>query len=411
MPCYHYLASDVKGRNQKGELDADNLVAARAQLKALGLFPLMLERREGTANAAPKLGLSNVLTHRFGRILSSADLAFVTRQVAVLLSAGLPLERALQSVIEQSEKVPMRELLMQIKNALQEGQSFATAIGQYPKEFSTTYRALIKAGEESRDLGLVMNKLADYVEARNALRQKMIQAFTYPAIVTTLSLGIVIFLLSYVVPQIASVFTANKQVLPLLTRIMLSLSAFVRDYGVWVGLVIVVLVLAFQQALRQPLLRVQWHRALLKVPIFGRLILGFNTSQFASTLAILFGSGVPILHSMQVARDTITNNALQLTIDNALVRVREGVSVARALSEYAYFPPGLLHLIRFGEESGQLAPMLERAAQGEARDLERRTLLLTSLLEPILVLAMGGVVLVIVLAVLLPIIEVNQIIR
>jgi general secretion pathway protein F len=291
------------------------------------------------------------------------------------------------------------------------GHSFANALAQHPKDFPEIYRALVAAGEHTGKLGLVLSSLADYIEQRNALKQKIILAFTYPAIVTLIAFGIVTFLLSYVVPQVVNVFASTKQALPVLTVMMMALSGFVRSYwwAVLAGVVIVSWLV--KRILARPGPRMAFDRWLLTAPLVGKLVRGYNTVRFASTLAILTAAGVPILRALQAAGETLSNTAMRENVDDAIVRVREGTSLSRALGNTKTFPPVLVHLIRSGEATGDVTTMLDRASEGEARELERRTMFLTSLLEPLLILAMGGVVLVIVLAVMLPIIELNNLVQ
>jgi general secretion pathway protein F len=291
------------------------------------------------------------------------------------------------------------------------GHSFANALAQHPKDFPEIYRALVAAGEHTGKLGLVLSRLADYIEQRNALKQKIILAFTYPGIVTIIAFGIVTFLLSYVVPQVVNVFASTKQALPFLTVMMMALSSFVRSY--WWAVLIGVVIFAWlvKSILARPGPRMSFDRWLLGAPLIGKLVRGYNTVRFASTLAILTAAGVPILRALQAAGETLSNTAMRENVDDAIVRVREGSSLSRALGNTKTFPPVLVHLIRSGEATGDVTTMLDRASEGEARELERRTMFLTSLLEPLLILAMGGVVLVIVLAVMLPIIELNNLVQ
>ncbi|KVU80713.1 type II secretion system F family protein, partial [Burkholderia ubonensis] len=282
---------------------------------------------------------------------------------------------------------------------------------QHPRDFPEIYRALVAAGEHTGKLGIVLSRLADYIEQSNALKQKILLAFTYPGIVTLIAFGIVTFLLSYVVPQVVNVFASTKQQLPILTVVMMALSDFVR-HGWWAALAAFAgVVFAIRKVLSQTGPRLAFDRWLLTAPLAGKLVRGYNTVRFASTLGILTAAGVPILRALQAAGETLSNRAMRANIDDAIVRVREGSALSRALNNVKTFPPVLVHLIRSGEATGDVTTMLDRAAEGEARELERRTMFLTSLLEPLLILAMGGIVLVIVLAVMLPIIELNNMVQ
>jgi general secretion pathway protein F len=405
MPAFRFEAIDAAGKAQKGVLDADSARGARTNLRGQGLTPLLVEpastRMRGERNQRLSLG----------RRLSQREQAILTRQLASLLIAGLPLDEALAVLTEQSERDYIRELMASIRAEVLGGHSLANALQQHPRDFPEIYRALVAAGEHTGKLGLVLSRLADYIEQRNALKQKIVLAFTYPTIVTIIAFGIVTFLLSYVVPQVVNVFATSKQQLPFLTIMMMALSGFVRKW--WWAVLIAVVLLAWlvRSILAQPGPRLAFDRWLLTAPLLGKLVRGYNTVRFASTLGILTAAGVPILRALQAASETLSNRAMRDNIDDAIVRVREGTSLSRALGNTKTFPPVLVHLIRSGEATGDVTTMLDRAAEGEANELERRTMFLTSLLEPLLILAMGGVVLVIVLAVMMPIIELNNLVQ
>ncbi|BBE08218.1 general secretion pathway protein F [Mycoavidus cysteinexigens] len=402
MPAFRFEAIDSSGKTRRGVLEADSARAARSQLRVQALTPLVVEAAGNQMRDTRHARLA------FGRRLSQREQAIFTRQLASLLTAGLPLDEILSVLAEQAERDYVRELVAAIRAEILGGQSLAGALSVHQQDFPEIYRALVSAGEQTGKLDIVLARLADYIEQRNTLRQKIQLAFTYPAIVTIVAFGIVMFLLSYVVPQVVSVFSSTKQQLPFLTIAMLGLSNFVKQG--WWGMLIAALLIGgvLRRILQQPRSRLAFHRWLLDVPLLGKLVRGYNTVRFASTLAILTAAGVPILRALQAAGETLNNVAMRQNIDQAIVRVREGTSLSRALAGTHTFAPVLIHLIRAGEATGDLTTMLERAAAGEAAELERRTLFLTSLLEPLLILAMGGVVLVIVLAVMMPIIELNQ---
>ncbi|MFM7482706.1 MAG: type II secretion system inner membrane protein GspF [Burkholderiaceae bacterium] len=405
MPAFRYEAVNATGLTSKGVLRADSPRAARSDLRARGLVPLVLELIGNEAASGERR------TFRFGEKLSNVELALFTRQLAALLGSNLPMEQAFDALMEQAERPYLRELIAAIRADLMGGASFSDALANHPRDFADIYRALVSSGEQTGQLAKVLSQLADYIERRNALVQKLRLAFTYPAIVTVVAFLIVIFLLTYVVPQIVSVFASTKQQLPLLTTIMLALSGFVRHWGWLVALIVVVGWLLWQRSLRDPERKLRWHRWLLRAPMMGRFQRSLNTSRFASTLAITTSAGVPILRALHTSRDTLSNMAMRQQVDEATNAVREGVSLARALGEQQHFPPMLIHMIRAGEATGELPAMLERAAQMQAQDLERRALTIAGLLEPMLILTMGVVVLLIVLAVLMPIIEINQLVR
>ncbi|AIO30500.1 type II secretion system protein F [Burkholderia cenocepacia] len=405
MSAFRYEAIDPAGRTRKGVLEADSARSGRSQLRTQGLIPLVVEA------AASRLHGERSRRLALGRKLSQREQAILTRQLASLLVAGLPLDEALSVLSEQAERDYVRELMASIRAEVVGGHSFANALEQHPRDFPDIYRALVAAGEHTGKLGVVLSRLADYIEQSNALKQKILLAFTYPAVVTLIAFGIVTFLLSYVVPQVANVFTSTKQQLPFLTVLMLALSDFVRHWW-WASLAaFAAVVVAIRRVLSQARPRLAFDRRLLRAPLAGRIVRGYNTVRFASTLGILTAAGVPILRALQAAGDTLSNRAMRANIDDAIVRVREGSSLSRALGTTKTFPPVLVHLIRSGEVTGDVTTMLDRAAEGEARELERRTMFLTSLLEPLLILAMGGIVLVIVLAVMMPIIELNNMVQ
>jgi len=405
MPAFRFEALDQAGKTQKGVLDGDSARGVRNQLRTQGFTPVSVEAAGVRSNGARSRHVAS------GRKLSQREQAILTRQLASLLVAGLPLDETLAVLSEQSERQYVRELMAAIRGEVLGGHSFANALTQHPRDFPEIYRALVAAGEHTGKLGLVLTRLADYIEQSNALRQKILLAFTYPAVVTVIAFGIVTFLLSYVVPQVVNVFISTKQQLPILTIMMMALSAYVRQW--WWATLIAVAVLGWvvRRILAQPAPRMALDRWLLNAPLLGTLVRGYNTVRFASTLGILSAAGVPILRALQAAAETLSNHAMQRTIDEAIVRVREGTSLSRALGNTKIFPPVLVHLIRAGEATGDVTTMLDRAAEGEARELERRTMFLTTLLEPLLILAMGGMVLIIVLAVMMPIIELNNMVQ
>ena len=414
MAAFRYAAADTAGKESSGVLEADSARAARQMLRGRGLVPLTVEP---VLSEAQRTGA----TMSLGRRLSQTELAVITRQLASLLGAQLPVSDALTVMVEQSEKQGVRELMAAIRTDVLAGTSLSKSLARHPRQFPDIYRALIAAGEESGKLGVVLASLADYIEERARLSQKITLAFVYPAIVTLVALLVVVGLLTYVVPQVVQVFANTKQALPFLTVALIAISDFVRNWG-W--LVVVLGVIAFflvQRALKIDAIKLRWHKKILTLPVMGVLSRSLNTARFSSTLSILVGSGVPMLRSLQAAGETLTNVAMRLRVMDATQRVREGFSLARALradaedknkaGQIKLFPPVLIHLIASGEATGKLPEMLGRAADIHSREAERRAMFFTSLLEPILILTMGVVVMLIVLAVLLPIIEINQLAR
>jgi general secretion pathway protein F len=403
MPAFRFEAATVDGRIERGIVDADGPKAARGLLRERGLTPISVAPVEDRAAAGASM--------QIGGRLRDAELAMATRQLASLLSARLPLERALAAVVEQAERAVVRDRFAAVRSDVVAGQTLVAAMAKFPRDFPDVYRALVAAGEQSGDLALVMSRLADYVESRTALAQRVKLAFTYPAIVTVVAAGVIVALLTYVVPQVVGVFAQTKQKLPMLTVVLIAVSDFLRSWGWLLAIAIAGAVAGFRWLLRSPTLRMSWHVRLLRLPLFGRLIRGVNTARFASTLAILTASGVPLIRALDAGARTLTNDALRVNVEDAISRVREGSPLSRALAAGGQFPPVMIHMIASGEATGELPDMLERTARTLSSEVERRTLALTSLLEPILILVMGAIVLMIVLAVLLPIIEINQLVK
>ncbi len=409
MPAYSFEALDAQGATQKGLIDADTAKAARGLLRARGLVPLSVEPAVSTASDGRGRGLDMTLWG--GRVFTATTLAVWTRQLAGLVSSGLPLERALSALSEEAEKDDQRRLVAALRAEVNAGASFATALAQHPREFSPIFTGVIAAGEQSGQLGVVLERLADDLETREALKSKLIGASLYPAIVTGVAIVIVIFLVSYVVPQVASVFAGSKRALPILTVVMLAISDFVRSYGWFMLALLVMAAVAFVMARRQPALRLRMDAAWLRLPLVGRLARGYNAARFAGTLAMLAGAGVPILRALQTAAETLSNQAMREDALDALVLVREGAPLASAMASKKRFPPLLAMFARLGEQTGQLPLMLQRAATQLGAEVQRRAMQLATILEPLLILGMGVMVMLIVLAVLMPIMELNQLVK
>jgi general secretion pathway protein F len=401
MEAFQYQALDAAGRTVSGVVQADTARQARMQLRAQGLLPSKI----GPVRARERAGQS------WARGISAAELSLTTRQMATLLASGLTMEQSLNALIEAATDPATREVLTGVKTEVTAGLSLAGALGAYEKSFPDFYRALVHGGEESGALPTVLQHLADYLDARQALRQKTSLALLYPILVTIVALSIVTGLLVYVVPQVVQVFQQSRQALPLLTRGLIALSDFLRATWPYLVAVIVGTAVAARVALRRDAARRRWHAALLRMPWLGSLVRGVNTSRFASTLAILVGGGVPLLSALESGARVMTNMVMSEAVERAIGRVREGASLGRALGETRAFPPLLIHLVASGEVSGKLGQMLERAAHLETQALERRLAVFLTLLEPVMILVMGGVVLMIVLAILLPIIQINQLVH
>ena len=406
MPAYSYQALDADGKTLKGLIDADSAKTARSLLRTQALIPLAVEAVNASAKGASPV--SNLFTkHAF----NAAALTIWTRQLAGLVTSGLPLERALSSLSEEAEQENQRQLVAALRAEVNGGSTFAQALAQHPREFSDIYIAVIGAGEQSGNLGLVLDRLADDLEERQALKAKLVGAALYPAIVTLVAIVIVTFLVSYVVPQVASVFVGTKRSLPWLTVLMLGFSQLVRDWGWLTLLAIVILTFGLRHALTIDRFRMRFDAAWLKLPLVGRLARGYNAARFASTLAMLSAAGVPILKALQAAAETLSNRAMRDDALQALVQVREGAPLASALAQKKRFPGLLSMFARLGEQTGQLPQMLQRAARQLSTEVQRRAMHLATILEPLLIVVMGLVVMLIVLAVLLPIIQLNQSVR
>ncbi len=409
MPVFLYEAVDKTGVTSQGTVIADNPRAARADLRSRGLLTVLLEARDSSKENTQLS--SKIFFGLFTEKLSSAELSLFTRQLASLLEASLPLERALFALQEPAERPYVKNLVATIRSEVMGGTSLSNALAQHKADFSDIYRALVAAGEQIGQLAGVLVRLADHGEQRAALIQKLRLAFTYPVIVTVVALAIVIFLLTYVVPQIVAVFINSKQQLPLLTIVMLAISNFIRHWG-WVLLIVLLsATVIWRYLLKNRLFKIRWHTWLLTAPFYGAFERSVNTARFASTLSITTNSGVPILRALQISQDTLSNLAMREFVAQATSRVREGATLAHALASYKQFPPLLIHMIRAGEVTGELPAMLKRVASTQEQELERRAMTIASLLEPALILGMGVVVLLIVLAVLMPIIEINQLVR
>jgi general secretion pathway protein F len=400
MAAFRYQALNATGGTVSGVLHADNARQARTQLRAQGLLP----------SAVDAVGTHERAVRRARRI-SAAELSLLTRQLATLLASGLTMEQSLTALVDDASQPFTREVLSGVKAEITAGLSLAGALGVYAGSFPDFYVALVRGGEESGALPLMLQHLADYLDARQALKQKTMLALLYPALVSVVAITIVTGLLVYVVPQVIQVFQQSRQSLPLLTRALIALSDFLR--GAWPYLLAATVgaAVAARYALRRDALRLRWHAWLLRLPVLGPLIRGVNTSRYASTLAILVTGGVPLLTALDSCARVMSNKVIANAIEQTVVRVREGVSLARAMSETREFPRLLVHLVASGEASGKLEEMLDRSAQLELQTLERRLAVFLTVLEPAMILVMGGIVLMIVLAILLPIIEINQLVR
>jgi len=405
MPAYQYAALDAKGRTTKGLLEGDTPRQVRQQLRERGLVPLSVDEVSGRSRDR-----SSSTRSRHGR-LSATELALVTRQLATLIGSSLPVEDALGAVARQAERSRAGSLLLAVRSRVLEGHTLDTALGDFPRVFPELYRATVAAGEQSGHLDVVFDRLADYTEARQQLRQKIGLALFYPLILTGVAILIVTGLLTYVVPQVVQVFVSMHQELPWLTRALIGLSAFLRSYGLSLLGGLTIGVIAYIYALRRVVFRRRVHRLLLRLPFVGRLVRGLNTARYARTFSILTASGVPILDGLRISAQVVSNLPMREAVEHVASRVKEGSNLARALDESGYFPPMTVQLIASGEASGRLEAMLERAAVQQERETETLIAALLGIFEPLLILGMGVVVLTIVLAILLPIFELNRLVH
>jgi general secretion pathway protein F len=399
MPAFRWEGVDVQGQVRHGVVEADTPRAARDRLRAEGLTPTAVED-------APLRGTP--LTHVR---LPAAQVALLTRQLATLTLSGMPLDQALVAVVEQADDARVAALATALRDHLAAGEPLPAALARYPRSFPALYRGLVSVGAETGRLAEVLARLADYLEARAALRQKFVVALIYPALVTVIALAVIAVLLTYVVPQVVSVYQQSRQTLPFLTQALIATSAFLRATG-WLWLLIIVALIAlFAWANRRAAFRLRWHAFLLRRAGVGRLLQSLDSARFASTLAILVASGAPLLRALDAAAEVIRMRPLADAARAAGTLVRQGVSLSRALREQKVFPAVLIHLVANGEQSGALAPMLERAAAELEREAERRLTWVAALIQPALIVLMGAIVLVLVLAVMLPIVTMNQLIR
>ena len=409
MPAYSFEAMQSDGKVRRGVIEADTAKAARGLLRAQALVPLAVNVvSSGDGGGTRSLLQTNLFG---GRVFNSTRLAIWTRQLAGLVAAGLPLERALTALADEAEDEKQRNLVAALRAEVNGGSSFARALSQHPSEFEPIYIAVIGAGEQSGHLGMVLERLSDDLEERQALKSKLVAAALYPAIVTLVAIVIVMFLVGYVVPQVANVFAGTKRALPFLTVAMLGMSDLVRSYG-WALLgTLVLIAIGARFALRNEGFREKFDASTLNIPIVGRLARDYNAARFASTLAMLAGAGLPILKALQAAAETLSNRAMRADALDALLLVREGAPLASALAQKKRFPGLVSMFARLGEQTGQLPVMLQRAAAQLSNEVQRRAMALATILEPLLIVAMGLVVMLIVLAVLLPIIQLNQFVK
>jgi len=407
MGAFEYTALDSTGKERKGILEGDTPRHVRQMLREKHLLPVAVG--EVAQREAKRQQQQRSFT--FSRGISSGDLSLFTRQLATLVRAGLPLEESLLAVSQQTEKPRIQSIVLGVRSRVMEGHTLADGFSEFPRVFPEIYRATVSAGEQSGHLDTVLERLADYTESRDQIRQKVLGALTYPIVLSIMCAGIVSGLLVWVVPKVVTVFEAQKAKLPLSTRVLIATSDFLRDWGVYLLIALVIAAILFSRWLRNPDARRRFHRLQLRMPLVGKLARGFNTARFTRTFSILSASSVRVLEALRISGEVITNLPMRDAVSDAAARVREGAPIGRSLSLSKLFPPMTIHLISSGESSGELESMLERAAISQERDLDRLLGVLTDLLGPLMIVAMGMFVMGIVFAMLMPIFEMNNLIH
>jgi len=402
MPAFAYLALDKKGKKRKGVIEADGPKQARSALREQHLTPLEVEVAAKAENKKASAGFS------FKRGISTADMALLTRQLSTLIAASLPLEESLKAVAEQSELPRIQNMVLAVRSRVVEGHTLAESFAEFPHVFDELYCAMVASGEKSGHLDKVLNRLADYTEQRQKMSNQLAQAMIYPVMLTLVAIGVVSLLLTSVVPKVVGQFEHMGQELPQITQILIALSDFVSNYGAYVVVLIVLLIIGSKRLLLKPRYRLAFDKRMLSFPVIGKVSKGINTARFSRTLSILNASAVPLLESMSIAGEVLTNMYARKQVQAATARVREGASLRAALTETKLFPPMMLHMIASGEQSGELGPMLERAADNQDSQFESQVTMALGIFQPLLVVSMSFVVLFIVMAILQPILSLNQ---
>jgi len=407
MGAFDYVAVDNTGRERKGVIEGDTPRHVRQLLREQGLLPIAVDEVVEKKESGPRTPLSL----RFQRGLSAADLALITRQLATLVKSGLPLEEALLAVSQQTDKPRVRSIVLGVRSKVMEGHTLADGLSDFPGSFPEIYRATVAASEQSGHLDAVLERLADYTDNRQQLRSRTLSAMLYPVLLFGVCVVIVFFLLVSVVPKVVEVFRTSEAQLPVLTQLLIGGSDFMREYGLWLVVAIGGAIFLFNRWLRIESNRRRWHAFLLRLPLAGKVVRGSNTARFARTLSTLTASTVPVLEALRISSEVVTNLPMKGAVEEAAVRVREGAPIGRSLGSSRVFPPMMIHLISSGETSGELDTMLERAAVHQERELDTILQAVVGLLGPLMILVMGGLVLLIVLAMLLPIFELNQLVK
>jgi general secretion pathway protein F len=404
MGAYQYVAVDPGGKEHRGVLEGDTPRHVRQLLRERQLLPVEIAEVEARERKSYR-------QFSLFKGISGLDLALLTRQLATLVKAGLPLEEALLAVSEHTEKPRLKSIILGVRAKVLQGHSLASGLDDFPHAFPTVYRATVMAGEQAGQLDSVLERLADYTESRHDLRQKVVQAMVYPILLTVIATFIITVMLIFVVPKVVGVFETTGQQLPVMTRLLIAISNFVQNWWFLLVAGVAAAVFAATRLLRQEHIRRRVHYWLLRAPIFGRVTRGLNTARFTRTLSILTASGVPALEALRISASVIANLPMRSAVEEAAVRVREGGAIGRSLSQSKLFPPMSVHLISSGEASGELDSMLERAANHQESEMDALLATMLSVLEPLLIVIMGLVVLAIVMAILLPIFQINQLVR
>jgi general secretion pathway protein F len=405
MGAFEYTALDAQGRERKGLIEGDTPKHVRQLLREKQLLPMEIQE---TARLELKRSRARGFMRRG---LSTLDLALLTRQLATLLRSGLPLEESLQAVAEQTEKPRVQRIVLGVRSKVVEGHPLAEGLRDFPQAFPEIYRATVAAGEQSGKLDQVLERLSDYTESRQVMGQQVSNALVYPIVLIVLSFAIVSFLLAYVVPQVVAVFESGHQELPLATRILIGTSDLIRNYWYYAVVVLVLFTWGFRRWLKGPEARLRFDRFLLRLPLAGKLIRGLNTARFSRTFSILTASAVPVLDALRISADVVNNQPMKLAVVDAALRVREGAPIGKSLAARKLFPPMMIHLISSGESSGELESMLERAATNQEREMDGLLATMTNLLGPFMVVFMGAIVMFIVIALLLPIFQLNDLVK
>jgi general secretion pathway protein F len=403
MPAFHYTAVDKEGNETKSSLEGDTDKHVRTILREKGLLPLLVKEIKADNSTKIKINFTQ-------NSLSSIDLAYFTRQLATLIKSGIPIDEALFAINEQNKKQYIKNIILTIRSKIMEGYTLSDSFSDFPKSFPVIYTTTIAAGEKSGHLSLILDKLADFTESRKKLQQQIKNALIYPTALVITALLVIAFMLAYVVPKVVYIFENFNQQLPLLTRIMIASSDFLLNYWGYIIVFSVMLIFLSGYLLKNDDTKSNYHSILLKLPIFGRLIMNMNSARFMQTLSILAGSGVPILEALKISANVVTSLPMKQAVNETTIRVSEGESISKSLSQSHLFPPMMIHMIGSGENSGRLEEMLDRATVNQEQEVENTIATLLGIMQPLTVIIMAGIVLLIVLAILLPIFEINNLI-